>query len=61
MEIELKRRNLKGEDNHRAFSIRLPAELCDKLDEIAQNANISRNELIKVLLEEGVKVVRVKD
>lgn len=61
MDIELKKRKLKGEDGHKSFSIRIPGELCDKLDEIATEVNISRNELIKILLTEGVKSVKIKD
>ena len=61
MEIELKKRKLKGEDGHKSFSVRIPGELCDQLDKIANEVNISRNELINILLTEGVKSVKIKD
>ncbi|MCI9596569.1 MAG: ribbon-helix-helix protein, CopG family [Firmicutes bacterium] len=61
MEIEVKKRKFRGEDAHKVLSIRIPVELASRLDEIAIEANISRNELINILLTEGVKSVRIKE
>lgn len=50
--IKIKKR---GEDNHRVISIRIGADLLDKLDEIAGESNRSRNEVINLILEHGVE------
>ncbi len=42
---------LKGEDGHKTFSIRLKDETVNRLDELADMTNRSRNELINILLD----------
>ncbi len=59
MGIKIKKK-LRGEDDTKTFSIRIPSALCDKLDKIADEANISRNALIKILLEKSVDSVEVE-
>ena len=49
MEIEIQKKRLRGEDGFRLLSIRIPLELYNKLDEVADEANMSRNEVKKVL------------
>jgi metal-responsive CopG/Arc/MetJ family transcriptional regulator len=61
VEIEIKKKKYRGEDSYKSLSIRIPWELGEQLDTIAGNANISRNELINILLEEGIKAVKVKE
>lgn len=61
MEIEIQKKRLRGEDGFRLLSIRIPLELYSKLDEVADEANISRNELINILLEEGIRSVIIKE
>lgn len=61
MVIEIKKKDLRGEDRYKIFSIRIPIELCDELDQISANANISRNELVNLLLTEGIKSVRIAE
>lgn len=61
MEIELKKRKFRGEDAHKVLSIRIAVELTEQLDKIAAEVNISRNELINILLIEGVKSVKIKE
>lgn len=61
MEIEIQKKRLRGEDGFRLLSIRIPLELYNKLDEVADEANMSRNEVINILLEEGIKSVIIKD
>ena len=48
------KKSLKGEDGYKTFSIRIREELVVKLDDLAQNANRSRNDLINTLLEYAV-------
>ncbi len=54
--LKIKKR---GEDNHRVISIRVEAELLDKLDEIAGESNRSRNEVINLILEHGVENIEI--
>lgn len=61
MEIEIKKKKLRGEDGYKLLSIRIPVELYDRLDKIAEDANTSRNEIINILLEEGSKSVVIKE
>ncbi|WP_415967929.1 ribbon-helix-helix protein, CopG family [Emergencia timonensis] len=61
MDIEIKKKKLRGEDGYKLLSIRIPVELYDRLDKIAEDANTSRNEVINILLEEGSKSVVIKE
>ncbi len=61
MEIEIRKKKLRGEDGYKLLSIRIPSELYEQLDQIAKEANTSRNEIINILLEEGVKSVIIKE
>lgn len=54
--IKIKKR---GEDNHRVISIRIGADLLDKLDKIAGESNRSRNEVINLILEHGVENIEI--
>lgn len=54
--IKIKKR---GEDNHRVISVRIDADLLDKLDEIAGESNRSRNEVINLILEHGVENIEI--
>lgn len=62
MDIMVKKKmKLRGEDGMKSFNIRIPIELCDKLDDVADSANISRNELIKTLLSESIDSVKIEE
>ena len=53
--IRIKRAaNLKGDDGHKVFSVRLADELVNKLDDIAAKTNLTRNKLVNIFLEYGV-------
>ena len=45
---------LKGEDFHRTFSIRLREDIASELDKIANETRRSRNQLINIFLEHSV-------
>lgn len=45
------RKSLKGEDGYKTFSIRIKEEMVARLDQVAQDTNRSRNELINVFLD----------
>jgi len=50
-----KKGRAKGEDGYKTFSIRIKEETVAALDDIATASNRSRNELINLFLEYGVK------
>ena len=50
-----KKDHAKGEDGYKTFSIRIKEETVTELDNIAKKSNRSRNELVNIFLEYGVK------
>ena len=50
-----KRSKLKGEDGYKTFSIRIKDETVKRLEEIANETNRTRNELINIMLEFGIE------
>ncbi len=56
-----RRSNLKGEDGYKTFSVRVKDETVQKLDEIVKETNRTRNELINLMLEFGVKNCEITD
>ena len=49
------KKGVKGEDGYKVFSIRIKDELVEKLDQLAQQTNRSRNDLINTLLDFAVE------
>ena len=45
----------KYDDGNRVISIRIREELLAELDNLASNSNRSRNEIINLILEHGIK------
>jgi predicted DNA-binding protein len=56
----IEKRPLKGEDGYKVFSIRIKDETVERLDEISQQTNRSRNELIKMFIEYGLNNCEIK-
>jgi len=50
-----KKDHAKGEDGYKTFSIRIKEETVAQLDDLAKKSNRSRNQLINIFLEYGVK------
>ncbi len=50
----INKKNLKGEDSYKTFSVRIKDETVTKLDALATETNRSRNELINILLEYAI-------
>lgn len=50
-----KKSNLKGEDGYKTFTVRIKEETVKQLDDIAAKTNRSRNELINMMLEYGIR------
>lgn len=55
--LKIKKR---GEDDHKIISVRIKIELLEKVDEIANSTNRSRNEVINMIIEHGVKNVEIE-
>ena len=62
MEIKItKKVKKRGDDGYKVVSVRMPEELIERLEELATDTNRSRNELINILLESAVDLVRIED
>lgn len=56
----INKKQLKGEDGYKTFSIRIKDETVDKLDVLSKETNRSRNELINILLDYAIENSEVK-
>lgn len=55
--LKIKRR---GEDGNKVITVRIKEETLSSLDRIAGESNYSRNELINIMLEYGVKNIEIE-
>lgn len=61
-EIRIRRKVAKrGDDGYKIVSVRMKDELIEKLDRLSTDTNRSRNELINILLEAAVDIVKVEE
>ena len=61
-EIKIKKKAAKrGDDGYKIVSVRMKDELIDKLDRLSADTNRSRNELINLLLEASVDIVKIEE
>lgn len=61
-EIKIKKKNSKrGDDGYKIVSVRMKDELIAKLDKLSADTNRSRNELINLLLDAAVNIVKIED
>ena len=51
----------RGDDGYKIVSVRMKDELIEKLDRLSSDTNRSRNELINILLEAAVDIVKVEE
>ena len=51
----------RGDDGHKVVSVRMKDETIEKLDDIAVRTNRSRNELINILIESAIDIVKIED
>lgn len=51
----------RGDDGYKVVSVRMKDELIARLDELAAKNNRSRNELVNILLESAVDIVKVEE
>lgn len=50
----------RGDDGNRVISVRIKETTLAELDRIAAESNYSRNELINLILEHGIKNIEIK-
>ena len=61
-EIKIKKKIAKrGDDGYKIVSVRMKDELIEKLDKLSEDTNRSRNELINLLLDAAVDIVKIED
>ena len=56
-----KKQPRRGDDGHKVISVRMRDETIERLDESSGRTNRSRNELINLLLERALDIVRIED
>lgn len=61
-EIRIKKKTARhGDDGYKIVSVRMREELVERLDQLSVDTNRSRNELINILLDAAVDIVRIED
>jgi len=61
-EITIKKKlERRGDDGHKVVSVRMKDELIARLDDLAVKSNRSRNEIINLLLESAVDIVKIEE
>lgn len=61
-EIKIKRKvPRKGDDGYKIVSVRMKEELIERLDALSTNTNRSRNELINLLLNAAIDIVKIEE
>lgn len=51
----------KGDDGYKVISVRMKEEMLERLDELAAKTNRSRNELINILLDSAINIVKIEE
>lgn len=51
----------RGDDGYKVVSVRMKEEMIEQLDELSSKTNRSRNELINLLLDAAMKIVKVEE
>lgn len=61
-EIKIKKKVAKrGDDGYKVVSVRMRDELIARLDKLSADTNRSRNELINILLESAIDIVKIEE
>lgn len=61
-EIRIRKKVAKrGDDGYKIVSVRMKDELIEKLDRLSDDTNRSRNELINLLLDAAVDIVKIEE
>ena len=60
--IKIKKKVTKqGDDGYKIISVRMKEELLERLEKLSVDSNRSRNELINLLLEAAVDIVKIEE
>lgn len=60
--IEIKKKTAKrGDDGYKVVSVRMKDETIEKLETISAKTNRSRNEIINILLEKAIDIVKISE
>lgn len=51
----------KGDDGYKIVSVRMKEEMLERLDNLSAQTNRSRNELINILLESALDIVKIEE
>ena len=51
----------RGDDGYKVISVRMKEELVERLDELSAKTNRSRNQLINLLLESAIELVKIEE
>ena len=51
----------RGDDGYKVVSVRMKEEMIQQLDLLSAETNRSRNEMINILLEAAIPIVKVED
>ena len=61
-EIKIKKKTpRKGDDGYKIVSVRMKDELIERLDALSASSNRSRNDLINLLLNAAVDIVKIEE
>ena len=61
-EIKIKKKSARrGDDGYKVVSVRMKEEMIERLDDLSAKTNRSRNELINLLLDEALEIVKVEE
>ena len=56
-----KKTHRRGDDGYKVVSVRMKDELIARLDELSAKTNRSRNELVNLLLDAAIDIVKVEE
>ena len=51
----------KGDDGYKVVSVRMKDETVEKLDVLSAKTNRARNELINILIESAINIVKIEE
>lgn len=61
-EIKITRKtHRKGDDGYKIVSVRMKEDLIERLDRLSGETNRSRNELINLLVESAINIVKIEE
>lgn len=52
---------MRGEDGHKVTSVRMKDETIERLDVLSAKTNRSRNEIINLLLDSALDIVKIEE